>query len=162
MLRSYRKKKGFSLVEITITVGIIVLLAALSIHTLIRIKINTNDGAVDGNVKSVATALEAYRAVNSNYTKFFDTLISAVPPYLSNAFVDGDHQGYDFFIITSTPPQKYVVYAQPNYYGITGTKFVIYDSSGLHVFDFYEQAGYYVTGGILTGLPPAPPGYGGP
>ncbi len=152
-----RKKRGFTLVEIMIVVGIIIILAALSIHSLLRAKINANDGAAVGSVKSIAAALESYRAVNSAYTDDFTVLSGSTPSYLSTAFADESHQGYDFYIMAGQ--DIYTVYAQPEHYGVTGTKFIVYDQTGLQRFDDWEDAEFYVTGGVSEDFPSPPLGY---
>jgi len=45
MRRKIQNKRGFTLVELMIAVGIIVLLAALSINSLMRSKITANEAA---------------------------------------------------------------------------------------------------------------------
>ena len=168
MLRKIHKKQGFTLVEIMIVVGIITLLAALSVHNLLRAKVNANDGAALASIKSIATAEESYRLVNSAYTDDFSDLINARPPYLNAFQLVGretfvSHQGYNFYIPLICGLQ-YKIYAQPQHYGVTGTKFIVCDQSGVQTFDNYLRAQAYVVGGVICGpssYPNEPPGWGG-
>jgi len=171
MLRKLRKNKGFTLVEITMVVGIVILLVAVSIHGILRVKVNSNNSAVIGNVKAVAAALISFNfASNGFYTAKFDVLTSNTastsPPYLPEAFADSNHQGYDFFILLENKnSERWLVYAQPEHYGVTGTMFIVYDNNlNLQQFDdFYEARAYCTSGAIIIfpevprGLPPVTP-----
>lgn len=142
------KRNGFTLVEVVIVAGIIVLLSALSIAGLWRARVSANDNAAARNAESIAAALEAYGLVHSGYTESLNDLITADPPYLSTAFTDGSHQGYDFSIILEEGDQYHVV-AEPQQYGITGTKYIVYDGFGLQKFDDYDAMIAYIPGGVI-------------
>jgi prepilin-type N-terminal cleavage/methylation domain-containing protein len=152
MLRKLSKKRGFTLVEIMIVVGIVILLGALSIHGLLRAKVNANDGAVTRNVEAVAAALDSYKFSNLAYTSVFGDLVTADPPYLSAAFSDDNHQGYVFRIILveRSGDEEYYVFAVPEVYGVTGTKFVVYGLAGLQRFEDEVSATNYLFGGIMS------------
>ena len=169
MLRKIHKKQGFTLVEIMIVVGIVTLLAALSTYSLLRAKINSNDGAALASIKSIAVAEESYRLIYNVYTTDFSALVNDRPPHLSAFSIQAgedyvSHQGYNFYI-PMVCGDIYRIYGQPQHYGVTGTKFIVCDQSGVQRFDNYLRAQAYVVGGVICGpppnYPPPPPGYEG-
>ncbi len=90
------KKYGFTLVEIMIVVAIIALLAMIAIPNLMRARVNSNDAVAQANLKTIATAMESYANVNSNYPTTTTALIGIAPPYLGEDFFTGIHDGFSY------------------------------------------------------------------
>jgi prepilin-type N-terminal cleavage/methylation domain-containing protein len=160
MLMRLNKRRGFSLVEIVIVLGIMLLLASLALYSLLRVRIDSNNGAGISGLKAIVAALEAYKVSNGTYTGVLNDLISDSPPYLSEGFSDRENQGYNFYI-PFADGNRYMAYGQPVNYGVTGSKFIIYDQSGLKIYDSYESAVVYFFENYSGGMPDRPPGYGG-
>lgn len=162
-MRNVHKNRGFTLVEVVIVIGVMTIVLALSIHGFLRARIYVNDKAVANSVEAIAEATKSYIFVNNVCTSDFSDLGNATPPYLSAALVDGMHQGYNFWIIPEpSGSDSYFVYAQPEHYEVSGTKFIVYDDLTLLKFDDYAEAGSYVIqSGLYAYFPDPPTGWTG-
>jgi len=120
---------------------------------------NANDVAARGNVEAIAAALEAYQISHGTYAEALSDLTNANPPYLSENFADGKHQGYDYFIFMPEAKNRYAVYTQPDYYGVSGTNFLVCLQGGLSEFDDYNSAIASIPTGYSSqmGIMPLPP-----
>ena len=106
-----KKKRGFTLVEIMVVVGIIALLAAVAIPNLLRAKVSANQASARSTLKAISTSLENYSVINSVYPTDTSGLLGASPPYLNVDYFSGTHSGYTFsanlasyaYTITATP-----------------------------------------------------------
>lgn len=106
-----RKKKGFSLVEIMVVVGIIALLTAMLIPNFLKHRAHANDTAAQAALKAISTAMEAFASANGTYPTDPNSLLGATPPYLSSDYFTGTHNGFTFssslttgsYSVTATP-----------------------------------------------------------
>jgi type II secretory pathway pseudopilin PulG len=89
-------KKAFTLVEIMLVVGIIILLAAIAIPNLLRARVSANNASARATLKSISTALENYYVVNTVYPNQSTSLIGAEPPYLNKDYFNGTYNGFTF------------------------------------------------------------------
>lgn len=131
-------KKGFTLIELMIVVAIIAIIAAIAIPNLLRSRLQSNESAAIGNLKSIVGAEVAYNSANGTYTSSFDDLTSATPPFL-----DGDwgntKQGYDYTL--GGGGNNFTCNADPNDPGVSGNRYFYTDASGVI---------YYSTAGTIT------------
>jgi len=141
MLRKLRKKQGFTLVEIMIVVGIITMLAALSIHNLLRAKVTANEAATIKNLRTFQTAMYGYNAVNGRYPRLhevLDKLCNENPPYLDISWYSKndpyhvEKNGYRLELkYDDYSGQEFSVSASPVNPGVTGGRtFFLFQMSG--------------------------------
>lgn len=62
------KNKGFTLIELMIVVAIIAIIAAIAIPNLLRSRLQSNEAATIGNLKTLVGAETAFSAANGGYT----------------------------------------------------------------------------------------------
>lgn len=98
-----RRVKGFTLVELTVVVGLITVLAGVSIPNVLRGRIAANEASAQSALKTISVALENYLIANQTYPVDTDLLLSDSPPYLNTDFFNGTiHNGYSFTASTLT------------------------------------------------------------
>ena len=143
---TYRKEaKGFTLVEIMIVVAIIALIAAIAIPNLLRARHNANETVAIGNIRTLGSALESFRAAQTPKSypvpggfAGLALLSGAAPPYVDATLTAAaGRQGYTF---TYTPGgavagavNTYTLTAIPSVglAGVSGTRSFFVDQSGV-------------------------------
>ena len=59
-----RNRKGFTLIELIVVIAILAILAAIAIPTFTTITKDANDKVAVANARNIATAINAYNALN--------------------------------------------------------------------------------------------------
>jgi len=94
-----KSKKAFTLVELMIAIGIIILLFALSITSLVRTRMTANETTAIKALKTLHAAFASYRVVNSAYPESLAVLGAEDPPYIDDLLESGIRQGYEFEVV---------------------------------------------------------------
>lgn len=137
-----KKTSGFTLIELMIVVAIIAIIAAIAIPNLLRSRMQSNESAAIGNLRTITGAEVAYHASNSEYAQAFADLTGATPPFL-----DGDwtaiKQGYNFTLGAAAAggTQNFAANANPATPGTTGNRYFYTDASGVIRFNAAGAAG---------------------
>jgi len=142
---SHANSKAFTLIELLIVVAIIAILAAIAVPNFIEAQVRSKASRAKADMRSIATAMEAYRIDANNYPPdTYDYLF-----YLTPA------QQIRFPLKVLTTPVAYITSLPPNPFPNT------HPTHGANDPYTYEYA-YYGPGYrryVLTGPtgPPAPP-----
>jgi prepilin-type N-terminal cleavage/methylation domain-containing protein len=127
-MKKFRKSQGFTLIELMIVVAIIAIIAAIAIPNLLRSRMQSNESAAVGNLRTIVGAQTAYQAANYEYATDFAQLTGATPPFL-----DGDwaapKSGYNY--VLGGTNQNFSANANAVEYGVTGSKGFFTDASGV-------------------------------
>ena len=134
MFIKMNNKKGFTLVEIMIVVAIIGLLAAIAIPNLLRARLNANESAAKGGLRTLSTAMESYRAAQATptYPTALTSLSGATPPYIDSVLGAGSKQGYTFSVPdVGSNGNTYAITAIPITANVTGSNSFCVDHTGV-------------------------------
>lgn len=145
------KQKGFSLIELLIVVGIILIIAAIGVPNFLRSRMLTNEASAVGSLHNIESAEVAYASTYP--TLGFAPDLNTLGPGTGSTPTQGNamlldsvlgcpagvgtascaKSGYNFSITASsvTPVGYYSVNANPISLGQSGQRYFYSDSSGL-------------------------------
>ena len=111
-----KRQKGFTLIELLIVVAIIGIIAAIAIPNLLNAINRGRQKRTMSDIRSIATALEAYSVDFNFYPKGISgTTVAALDTYITPTFIkrlptnDGWNQTLQ--LLLDTPGQSYTVYS---------------------------------------------------
>jgi type II secretory pathway pseudopilin PulG len=125
------KKKSFTLVELLVAVGILMILLLLVVPNLWRARVNSNESIAVSNLKSLNSALQMYYINNNAFPNNLSELIppESNPGYIDPELTDGVEAGYnlDYDYISD---DQFSLTADPRSPGRTGNRYFYIDDSG--------------------------------
>ena len=150
-----KKQKGFSLIELLIVVSIILIIAAIAIPSLLRARINANEAAAVGSLRTINTSQVAYQTAYPS-EGFAPSLLALGPP--SGTGCSAPSSASACLIDSSlanagTTPKSGYLYALtapgpvPNMTYVLGTAASAFNQSGVRSFCSMED-------GVLRALTP--------
>ncbi len=119
--------KGFTLIEVMIILAVIMILAGISIPSMIRSNITSNEVTTISNLRALHTAFIIYYNDNG---KQYPQSFSDMSPYISPALVSGSRSGY-LFVYQRIDEDTFTMNANPKRLGRTGTRYFYLDETGI-------------------------------
>jgi type IV pilus assembly protein PilA len=138
-----KKQKGFSLIELLIVVGVILIIAAIAIPNFMRSKVLANESSAVSSLRAINTAEFTYSITFADTGFAALSALGGAPPCASptstaaclidNVLATGTKSGYNFAAIagSGTPAVTYTSTAEPLAPGQTGQRDFCSDQAGV-------------------------------
>ena len=134
-----RSDRGFSLLELLIVVGIILIVATIAIPSLLNSRQTANEAAAASTLKLLNTAQVTYSSAAAN---MYGTISDLVTAGLADSSLLGTKAGYSYSVVLSGDRMDYTIYATAA-------------SNIMGRYDFYTTPGNVITYSTVTTRAPA-------
>jgi len=129
-----KNKAGFTLIEIMIVVGVILVIVALGLPSMLRSRMNANELAAVAACRIISNACQLYYTndLPHSFPEGLNNLAlpDSDPPYIDSALASGQKQGYKFEY-SFVNSEAFTLRADPTRPGRTGARYFFVDETGL-------------------------------
>ncbi len=124
-------RRAFSLVEIMVVTGIVVVLISLAVPNILRSRVIGMETSALGNLRALNNACQLYQINMKNYPEALSDMSEpgVTPPYIDPELAGGIKQGY-YFIYSLVASDHFTVNANPTASGLLRGRFFFMDESG--------------------------------
>lgn len=131
--RSRNPLSGFTLLELVVVISLIAVLVALALPPTLRARVQSNESAAMGNLRTVSSSAESFRTTTDPpaYPASFNAMITSNPPYLDVTWGNNQRQGYNYTYTASADGATYAVAATPQIANVSGINSYCVDQSGV-------------------------------
>ena len=129
-----KKKRltGFTLIEILIVLGIIIVMLTIAMPNFLRSRVIANETAALTNCRSISNACQLYHINQETYPNKLEDLVEpkSDPPYIDAVLAAGKKQGYEY-IYNFVDSGHFTLNVNPVTSGLLKGKYFYLDESGI-------------------------------
>jgi len=128
------RQDGFTLIELTIVLAIVTIVASLAIPSLLRSKVQTNEASAIENLRTVSEAQFGHHGARNAFGDFAALTSEADgsgTSFLDTSWAEGIEKSGYLFSIPVMSGTDFVCYADPKDPGYSGRRFFRVDASGV-------------------------------
>lgn len=131
---SRKRERGFTLVEMMVVITLVVIIASLAVSVALRARVQSNEAATAGNLRTISSAAEAFRGTQNPpaYPASFVVMATSNPPYLDSAWTTSNQrQGYVYNYAVAGNGDTFSTTANPRNQNTSGINTYCVDHTGV-------------------------------